>query len=145
MPHTFHQLYYHFVWATHSREPLIDRAWRPQMLEILNEEVKTRGGWPLRHNAMPDHAHLLVRLPPNIAVSDFIGQVKGASSFRVNREIHPKSKLRWQEGYGVLSLRRDELEKVIHYIDHQEEHHRKGMLSDLLERCETEEDDWPQD
>jgi REP element-mobilizing transposase RayT len=144
MSHTFHQLYYHFVWATHEREPLIDRAWRPQMLEILNEEVKTRGGWPLRHNAMPDHAHLLVRLPPNIAVSDFIGQVKGASSFRINREIHPKFKLQWQEGYGVLSLRRDELEKVIHYIDHQEEHHRKGRLSDLLERCETEEDDWPE-
>ena len=23
MPHTFHQLYYHFVWTTRSREPLV--------------------------------------------------------------------------------------------------------------------------
>src|SRR5437762_10626778 len=61
MSHVFHQLYFHFAWATHSREPLIDRFWRPELLEIINEEVKTRGGWLIRHNAMPDHAHLLCR------------------------------------------------------------------------------------
>jgi hypothetical protein len=48
MSHVFHQLFYHFTWATHSREPLIDRLWRPQLLEILKDEVKTRGGFPLR-------------------------------------------------------------------------------------------------
>lgn len=143
MAHTFHQLYYHFITATHAREPLIDRAWRPQLLTILNEEVKTRGGWPIRHNAMPDHMHLLVRLPPNVAVSEFIGQVKGASSFRVNKELQPKFKLRWQEGYGVLSLRKDEVERVSRYIDNQEAHHREGKLSDLLETVEIEVDDWP--
>src|SRR5437762_10317549 len=90
MSHVFHQLYFHFAWATHSREPLIDRVWRPQFLEIVNEEVKTRGGWPLRHNAMPDHARLLCRLPPTVLIAEFIGQVKGATSFRVNKEIHPK-------------------------------------------------------
>ncbi|MBN2024037.1 MAG: transposase, partial [Pirellulales bacterium] len=28
----------------------------------------------IRHNAMPDHVHLLVRLPPTVGVSTFIGQ-----------------------------------------------------------------------
>ena len=144
MSHTFHQLYYHCVWATHSRDSLIDRSWRPQLLEILNDEVRTRGGLPLRHNAMPNHAHLLVRLPPTVLVSEFIGQVKGATSFRVNRDVHPKFKLRWQEGYGVITVRRDEVEKVANYIDHQEEHHRKGKLSALLESFESVESDWPE-
>ena len=144
MSHVFHQLYYHFAWATHSREPIIDRVWRPKLLEVINEEVKTRGGWPIRHNAMPDHAHLLCRLPPTVLIAEFIGQVKGATSFRVNKEIHPKFKLRWQEGYGVLTLRKDELAKVSRYIDRQEEHHRRGTLSDLLEKFECEEDDWPE-
>ena len=124
MSHVFHQLYYHFAWATHSREPLIDRAWRSRLLEIMNEEVKTRGGWPIRHNAMPDHAHLLCRLPPTVQLAAFIGQLKGATSFRVNKEIKPRFKLRWQEGYGVLTLRKDEIERVSRYIDRQEEHHR---------------------
>jgi REP element-mobilizing transposase RayT len=144
MAHAFHQLYYHFAWSTYRRELLIDRAWRPQLLKIINEEVKERGGWPIRHNAMPDHAHLLVRLPPTVAVSDFIGKVKGATSFRVNRDLKPEFKLRWQEGYGVLTLRKDELEKVSRYIDNQEEHHRAAQLSDLLERVEIEIDDWPE-
>ena len=63
MSHVFHQLYYHFVWATHSRQPLIDRLWRPQLLEIVHAEAIKRGGHPIRHNAMPDHVHLLVRRP----------------------------------------------------------------------------------
>jgi len=142
MSHVFHQLYYHFTWATQSREHLIDRSWRPQLLEILNEEVKTRGGIPIRHNAMPDHAHLLCRLPPTVLIADFIGQLKGATSFRVNREIKPKFKLHWQEGYGVLTLRKDEITKVSRYIDQQEEHHRRGRLSNLLEKYEGDEDDW---
>ena len=91
---------------------------------------------------MPDHAHLLCRLPPNRLISDFIGQVKGATSFRINKEIRPRFKLHWQEGYGVLTLRRDELANVSNYIDRQEEHHQRNSLSRLLETCETELDDW---
>jgi REP element-mobilizing transposase RayT len=68
--------------------------------------------------------------------------VKGATSYRVNREIKPRFKLSWQEGYGVLSLRKDEVESVSRYIDRQEEHHRKGHLSVLLETSEVDEDDW---
>ena len=141
MSHAFHQLYFHAVWATHSRAPLINRQWRPELLQIMNEEVRNRGGWLIRHNAMPDHAHLLVRLPPALRISDFLGEVKGATAYRVNRQLHPKFKLRWQEGYGILSLRKAELAKVSRYIDEQEEHHRKGTLSTLMETTEIQKDD----
>ena len=142
MSHVFPQLYYHFAWATQSREPLIDRAWRPQLRNVINQEVYIRGGLPLRHNAMPDHAHLLCRLPPTVVIAAFIGQLKGATSFRVNKEIQPKFKLYWQDGYGVLTLRKEEIPKVSRYIDRQEEHHRRGNLSMLLETFETDDDNW---
>ena len=142
MAHTFHQLYFHFIWGTHSREPLIERLWRPQFLLLLNDEVKKRGGISLRHNAMPDHTHLLVRLRPTTLISEFIGQVKGATSYRANQEISPRCKLRWQEGYGVVSLRRDECDTVARYIDNQEAHHRHGRVSETLEMITAETDDW---
>ena len=142
--HSFHQLFFHVIWATHGREPLVERSWRPRLLAILNEEVGKRRGWPIRHNAMPDHVHLLVRLPPAVTIAEFIGEVKGASSFRVNREVKPGFKLRWQEGYGVLSLRKDEVEKVSRYIDEQERHHANHRLSELLEMTETPSDQWPE-
>ena len=140
MGHVFHQLYYHFVWATHSRDPHIHRSFRPQLLDILNDEVQSRHGQPIRHNAMPDHVHLLVRIAPTMSVSEFIGHVKGATAFRANRELKPKFKLRWQEGYGVLTLREEEVPTVSRYIDRQEEHHRSGRLSVLLERIDAPEE-----
>jgi len=141
--HAFHQLYYHFAWATHGRKAMIRRDHRPTLLKIINEEAKKRGGWPIRHNAMPDHVHLLVRLPPTVKVSDFIGQVKGATAHRANEEIRPDLKLTWQEGYGVLTLRKDELDKVSRYIDDQETHHQTGRLSVLLEKIADDEESTP--
>ena len=140
MGHVFHQLYYHFAWATHARDPHIHPSIRAEVLRIVNEEAKNRGGWPIRHNAMIEHVHLLVRLPPTSCIADFIGQVKGATAHRVNEEVKPKFKLRWQEGYGVLTLRGEEVEKVARYIDDQERHHASGRLSRLLETTEGSDD-----
>jgi hypothetical protein len=85
MGHAFYRLFYHFVWATHLRDPHIHRSFRVELLNILSDEVRGRNAHAIRHNAMPDHVHLLVRLAPTIAVSDFVGQVNGATAFRVNR------------------------------------------------------------
>ncbi len=73
MSHVFHQLYYHFVWATHDREPLLVPELRPELLPIQAEEVAQRGGILIHQNCVMDHVHLLVRLTPNVIVSDFIG------------------------------------------------------------------------
>jgi putative transposase len=112
---------------------------------IEGEEFETQPRCDvIRHNAMPDHVHLLVRLPPAVSVSDFIGQVKGATAHRVNEEIKPDFKLTWQEGYGVLTLRKDELGKVSRYIDDREIHHQTGKLSVLLETIMEDESSPPE-
>ena len=58
--------------------------------------------------------------------------MKGAAAYRINEEIKPNFRLKWQEGYGVVTLRKDEIEKVSRYIDNQETHHRSGRLSDSV-------------
>jgi REP element-mobilizing transposase RayT len=133
MSHVFHQLYYHFIWATHDREPLLIVESRPNLLRIQAEEIAQRGGILIRQNCVADHMHLLVRLTPNILLSDFIGQVKGAACYRFNHETNPKVRLKWQEGYAVLTLREEEVEKVARYIDNQERLHQERKLSRLLE------------
>jgi putative transposase len=133
MSHVWHQLYYHFAWGTHDRQPLIAPDWRPELLRIQAEEVSKRGGILVRHNAMPDHVHLLVRLTPNLLLSDFIGEVKGATTYRVNRELKLVAPLKWQEGYGVLTLREGDVAGVMRYIDRQEWHHEQQKLSLVLE------------
>jgi REP element-mobilizing transposase RayT len=137
MSHVYHQLYYHFAWGTHDRAPLIVPDIRQDLLRIQAEEVAKRGGILIRQNCMPDHMHLLVRMTPSIMVADFIGQVKGATCYRFNRECSPRIPLRWQEGYGVLTLREGEVEDVAHYIDNQERLHQRRKLSRVLELLEA--------
>ena len=133
MSHVFHQLYYHFVWATHERAPVLVPDLRPDVLRIQAEEIAQRGGILIRQNCVADHMHLLVRLTPSILISDFIGQVKGGGCYRFNHEANSKLRLKWQEGYAVLTLREEEVEKVARYIDNQERLHQQRKLSRILE------------
>jgi REP element-mobilizing transposase RayT len=72
----------------------------------MAEEVAKRGGILIRQNAMPDHAHLLVRLKPNILVSDFIGEVKGGTTYRYNREASIEARLARRIWRGDVARRR---------------------------------------
>jgi REP element-mobilizing transposase RayT len=136
---TFFQLYYHFVWATRNRLPIIT----PQVAAMLYPFVSTKcveleyklhaiGG-------TEDHVHLLVELTPTILVADVAKMLKGASSHFVNHVSGLGDALYWQDGYGVITLRKDEAPKVANYIRNQRQHHASGTLSKLLERIETED------
>lgn len=46
MAHAFHQLYYHFVWATHMRYPYIQRTWRPELLKLMHGANRRFRGRP---------------------------------------------------------------------------------------------------
>jgi hypothetical protein len=49
-----------------------------------------------------------------------------------------KGKFNWQKGFGAFSYSHSQLDRVINYIDRQEEHHRKTSFKDeyfsLLEK-----------
>ena len=145
MSHAFHQLYYHFVWATHSRDPHIHRSFRPEFLQLLHEEVKTRGGIPIRHNAMPDHVHLLLRYPPNLAHSDLLRHVKGRSSKWINETFPALGRFSWQEGYGGFTVSKSSVSQVERYILNQKAHHEtldfKTEFLELLRKHGVEFDE----
>jgi putative transposase len=133
MSHAYHQLYYHFVWGTQDHDPCLGPEMLPELKRLISEEVSKRGGLLLAQNAYRDHVHLLVRLQPTILVSDFIGQVKGAVAYRLNREVQLQRRVRWEEGYGVVTLREGEVDKVARYIDNQASLHESNRLSKVLE------------
>jgi putative transposase len=137
--HAFHQLYYHMVWSTKNRLPLITGDMRQRVIEWVTDECHKRGGTPVACNAMPDHLHLLVNLPPTVCVATFIGQVKGASSYACNHHFGARHYLAWQDGYGALTVRKGESEKITFYVLHQQDLHAEGKTSPLWENTETDE------
>lgn len=141
--HAFHQLYYHFAWAIKNRLPLITDATRDWLIECIENEVRKRDGTLLACNAMPDHAHLFVSLPPTVGVATFIGQIKGASSRLYTSQFGEAGQLVWQTGYGVITCRKAEADKVIRYVLNQQEIHASRKISRLLETMEAECDSFP--
>lgn len=75
-----------------------------------------------------NHVHLCLSIPPNIAVSTFIGQLKGASAHWINHIVKPDGSFGWQEGYGIFTISKDILERVRTYIKKQKEHHRNSTI-----------------
>jgi len=85
-------------------------------------------------NGTEDHLHVLVSLTPSILVEDVAKNLKGASSHYINKESNLGEVLYWQDGYGVITVREAEIQRVVKYIKNQKEHHLGGDLSESLER-----------
>lgn len=136
--HVFHSLFYHFVWATKNRTPLLEEQSLPSAIQKVDQACKERGVEVLACNGIADHLHLFVRLSPSLAPATFIGEVKGASAFTFNQKHGHSIFLKWQSGYGVVSVREAEAEKVVRYVEEQEERHKNRRLSKLLENCGEE-------
>ena len=88
-------------------------------------------------HAMPDHIHMLVRIPPKIAVSNFMGYLKGKSSLMIF-ERHANLKYKygnrnfWAKGFFVSTVGLD-TKKVQEYIRDQE---KEDMMQDNLSNKE---------
>jgi putative transposase len=134
----FSQLVYHFVWATKNRLPLITSEIEERLWPYLGSKCKELGYILYAVNGIENHMHVLVELAPTIAPADVAKNLKGASSHYINKESGLGDTLYWQDGYGVVTLRKAEIPKVVRYIQRQKIHHRTGELSEVLEQTGVE-------
>ena len=97
--------------------------------------IKTPGVFVHEVGGTDTHIHAAVTIPPTLLISEFVGQIKGASSHDVNEQFALRGKvLQWQAGYGVVSFGTRDLEWVKQYVRNQREHHAAGKIIDRLER-----------
>ena len=110
MPNTYTQIHLHFVFAVKNRQALIHETIRERVEKYITGIVQNFGHKLLAVYCMPDHAHLFVGFRPTQAISDFMREVKSASSAFINTEGLTKTKFNWQEGYGNKTFREECLE-----------------------------------
>ena len=98
------KLYYHFIWGTKNRLPLIDSAIEPELYRAVAAKVKDMDGFVHAIGGIEDHVHLAVSVPPRVAPAKFIGDVKGNSSHYVNHSSNPilNSNGRMSKAYCLL-------------------------------------------
>src|SRR5574341_51902 len=131
------QLYYHVVWATKNREPLLTPEVESVIYGFMRDKAQNLDAIVYAVNGYLDHVHMAVCVPPKISLAKFIGQVKAVASVRFNQSGLSPVPFYWQEEYGVLSFDRKRLSTIVDYVERQKEHHASAALIPVLERLET--------
>ena len=145
MSRTYTSLLTHVAFSTKSRQPLIIPQLEERLLPYLGGITRQLGGTLVRSNAVPDHVHLLIELPPTIAISVAVGKIKGSSSKWLHESFPDARWLGWQRGFGAFAVSRSAFAAVAGYIERQKEHHHKVTFQEefvlLLQRHGIDFDD----
>ena len=110
---------------------MILSEWEDRLHEYLGGAVHGLGGVPLGVGGVADHVHLLVSLKPTHCLSDFMRELKKASTSWV-REMFKQPQFQWQEGYAAFSVSASSHDSVRDYIANQEAHHRHQTFREEL-------------
>jgi putative transposase len=126
----------HVTWHTKESLPLLTQQVEPLAHRYLRQKIiSTPGAFVPEIGGTETHVHVAVTIPPTLLISEFIGQLKGASSHEVNKQLGLCGQaLQWQTGYGVVSFGTGDLDWVKEYVRNQREHHAQGRIYDRLER-----------
>ena len=121
------RLFYHVVWGTKHRMPLIESAWEADSHSYIWGKAAALECIPHAINGMSDHLHVVISIPPKLSVATLIGQLKGASSHHIN-ENYADGSFAWQAEYGVLSFSEKLLSTIVEYVKNQKKHHAEDTL-----------------
>lgn len=135
---TYWRLFYHLVWSTRYREPVIDERIETIVRRAINGLAAEKGATIYAIGVMPDHIHVALSIPPKYSISEVVNILKGSSSHLLGHELATpeESWPGWQSEYGVISFSEKSLNRVMDYVNHQREHHGSNTLIAGLEREE---------
>ncbi len=120
MSHTHAWVLTHCVFSTQGRLDLISDV--SQMCKYLTGIARKKEITLLAAGGTANHIHLLIALPPTVALSKVMQDFKGNSSRWQNQR---GKKFAWQEGFGAFGVSQSQKQVVADYIARQAEHHKK--------------------
>ncbi len=119
------RIWLHCVWGTKRNKKLISPALHQKLLNHIKEKAIEKEIYIDSINAHQDHVHCLISLSATQSISYVINQIKGESSFWVNKEKVTGTKFEWSDRYFSVSISESQVERIRAYIHNQQEHHKK--------------------
>jgi REP element-mobilizing transposase RayT len=93
---TFWRLHYHLIWATSERQPALT-ANEKVFYGVLYGKAKEMGLKIHAAGNVEDHIHIVISVPPKLALADCIKHIKGASACAINHMPDSDGQFKWQE------------------------------------------------
>ena len=131
---------YHIIFIPKYRRKEIYGKLRKDIGEILRQLCQYQNVEIIEAHAMKDHIHMLVSIPPKLAVSKFVGYLKGKSTLMIY-ERHANLKYKhgnrhfWARGYYISTVGSNQ-KAVEEYIRNQE---KEDMMYDQISFKEFDE------
>ena len=85
---------------------------------------------PVKVGGHKNHVHLLCLLSRKVAQMKLLEEIKKQSSKWIKTKGQAYSNFYWQDGYGIFSINPTETDKVVDYIQLQQEHHKHKSFQD---------------
>jgi putative transposase len=122
--HSIYDLKYHVVWITKYRKPVLRGEIAIRLRELIRQTCATLDVYIVSGHVSADHVHLLLSVPPNLAVSELVQRLKGRSSRRLLEEFGELSRQYWGQhlwarGYFAVSTGNVTDEIIKQYIESQ--------------------------
>ena len=133
LSHTSWNCKYHVVFAPKYRRKVFFGEKRREIGSILRTLCNWKGIKIIEAEVCPDHIHMLIEIPPKIAVSDFVGYLKGKSSLMIfdrhaNLKYKYGSRHFWCRGYYVDTVGKN-AKKIQEYIQN---HLQEDIANDQM-------------
>jgi putative transposase len=93
--HSVYDLKYHIVWITKYRKPILRGEIGKRVRDWIRQTYASLDVYIVKGNVSKDHVHLLVSVPPSLAVSELMKRLKGRSSRRMLEEFGELRKVYW--------------------------------------------------
>lgn len=121
---------YHIVFAPKNRRMVFYGEKKVVIGKILRQLCEWKGVRILEAELCPDHIHMLVEIPPKMAVSSFVGYLKGKSTTMIYEQFPElkykyRNRVFWCKGYYVDTVGKNEV-RIAKYIKHQLEEDKLG-------------------
>lgn len=135
---TYTQIIYQIVIGTRYREKVLTKNNREELFKFINGILQNKKCVLYQVNGVEDHIHIVTHIHPTVALASLVKDIKLACSLYIKENnLFPHFK-GWQDGYGAFTYSLKEKDRLIAYVQNQEEHHkRKSYMDEYQNLLET--------
>ncbi len=125
MPQSLSNMIVHLVFSTKDRHPwFTDPVKMSAMHAYLGGVSATLDCPTITIGGVADHVHLLARMSRTVSMSEWVKELKRASTVWMHAEWREFASFHWQAGYAGFSVSQSHTDAVAEYVRTQAEHHR---------------------
>ena len=122
--HAMYDIKYHVIWVTKYRYKVMRGRVAERARELIRQICQARDVVIVRGAISPDHVHMLLSVPPDLAPAKVVQYIKGRSSRLLQAEFPELGKRYWGQhlwarGYFCATVGAVDEDTIKHYIETQ--------------------------